>query len=176
MAAEAKAKESNSTMVIVFSALLALGAAYGVYHFYDQAQKSESMLTRAKEEYKKMAERKKIVEDHLRQSKGKKATAVEKDEDMLVFLDKKARESQIPQGSIVFAKNPPVQLAAWTEIPFLATLQSNKEAAVKRLPIVDFLRRVETERRSTKVKALQLVFNGEDLKSATITLSQFAPK
>jgi hypothetical protein len=176
VAKEAKGKENSSTMVIVLSALLALGAAYGVYYFYDEAETAEKKLLRSKEEYKKMAERKKAVEEHLRAFKGRKATTSEDNTDMLVFLDKKARESQIPQGAVVFAKNPPTQLAAWTEVPYTATLQGSKEAGVKRLPIVDFLRRVETERRSTKVKALQLIFNGEEFKSATVTFSQFTPK
>jgi hypothetical protein len=175
MAAEGKEKEGSSSMVIIFSALLALGAAGGVYYFYDEAAKAESMLNRAKDEYKKMAERKRPVEDFLRSRKGR-PTAPSNNEDMLVFLDKKARESQIPPGSITFAKNPPNQLKDWMEVPFLATLQGNKDAGVKRLTVVDFLRKVETERRSTKVKSLQLLFGGDEFKSATITLSEFTSK
>ena len=176
MAADAKEKEGSSSTVILLSALLALGAAGGVYYFYDQAAKAESILNRAKDEYKKMAERKKSVEDFIHQRKGRSTTAPTNNEDMLVFLDKKARESQIPPGSITYSKNPPNQLAAWTEVPFMATLQAGKDAGVKRLPIVDFLRKVETERRSTKVKSLQFVFSGDEFKSATIMLSEFAPK
>jgi len=176
MAAESKGKESGSTMVIALSVVLALGAAGGVYYFYDQAQKSEKLLTRAKEEYKKMAERKKPVEEFLRQTKGRKATVVDDSVDPLVFLDKKSRESQIPAGAIPFTKNPSNQLTAWIESTFTGTFQGGKDTGVKRLLLVDFLRRVETERRSTKVKALQLVFTGEDLKSGSITFSQFTPK
>ena len=176
MAAETKGKESSSTMVIALSALLALGAAGGVYYFYDEAQKSESRLNRSKEEYKKMAERKKPVEEFLRQSKGRKATTVNSNEDMLVFLDKKSRESQIPAGAIPFTKNPSNNLTAWTETTYTGTFQGGKDAGFKRLLVVDFLRRVETERRSTKVKALQLVFSGDDLKSGSLTFSEFTPK
>jgi len=176
MAADAKEKPGSSSMVIILSALLALGAAGGVYYFYNEAGKAESNLNRAKDEYKKMAERKKPVEEFLRSRKGRSATTSTNNEDMLVFLDKKARESQIPPGSITFAKNPPNQLTAWTEVPFTATLQGAKEAGVKRLPIVDFLRRVETERRSTKVKTLQFIFNGDEFKSAAVTFSEFTPK
>jgi hypothetical protein len=174
MADDAKRKEGSSTMVIALSALLALGAAGGVYYFYDEAEKSEKNLIRAKDEYKKMAERKKPVEEYLRQSKGRKATMVDSNEDMLVFLDKKERETQMPL--IPFAKGPPNQLSSWTEIPFTATFQGTKDAGIKKIPVVDFLRKVEAERRSTKVKALQLQFSGDEFKSATITLSQFAPK
>jgi len=176
MAAEAKEKQGGSSMVIALSALLALGVAGGVYYFYDEAGKAETNLNRAKDEYKKMAERKKPVEEYLRQRKGRSASAPTSNEDMLVYLDKKARESQIPPGSITFAKNPPNQLTAWTEIPFMATLQGSKDAGVKRLPIVDFMRRVETERRSTKVKTLQLLFSGDEFKSASFTFSEFTPK
>ena len=176
MAAETKEKEGSSSMVIVLSALLALAAAGGVYYFYNEAAKAETLLNRAKDEYKKMAERKRPVEDFLRQRKGRSTTATNNTEDMLVFLDKKSRESGIPPGTVPFAKNPPNQLAAWMETTYTATLQGSKDAGVKRLPIVDFLRRVETERRSTKVKALQFVFAGDDLKSAAIIFSEFTPK
>ena len=175
MAADAKEKESSSTIVILFSVVLALGAAGGVYYFYTEAAKAESMLNRSKDEYKKMAERKKAVEEFLRSRKTRPA-GPDTNEDMLVFLDKKSREAQIPPGTITFAKSPPNQLTAWVEVPFTATLAGSKEAAVKKLPLIDFLRKVETERRSTKVKSLQLVFSGDEFKSATITFSQFTPK
>ena len=175
MAAE-KEKEGSSSLVIILSALLALGAAGGVYYFYVEAAKAESVLTRAKDEYKKMAERKRPVEEFLRSRKGRAATATPTNEDMLVFLDKKSREAGIPPGTIPIAKNQPNQLTAWMETTYTATLQGGKDAGVKRLPIVDFLRKVETERRSTKVKSLQCVFGGDDFKSATIIFSEFTPK
>ena len=176
MAAETKGKEGGSTTVVVLSALLALAAGGGVYYFYDEAGASEKALARAKEEYKKMAERRKPVEEYLRGKKVSATTKQDPNEDMLVFLDKKARESQIPQGSIVFAKSPPNQLASWTETPFAATLTGGKDAGLKKIPLVDFLRKVETERRSTKVKTLQLVFNGDEFKSASVTFAQFSSK
>lgn len=176
MATEAKAKDSGSSAVILLSVVLALGAAGGVYYCYDEAAKAEELLGRAKGEYKKMADQKRAVEEFLRQRKGKTTAASETNEDMMVFLDKKARESQIPPGGITFAKNVPSPLAAWIETTYTATLQSQKDSPVKKNPIVDFLRRVETERRSTKVRALQLAFEGDDLKSAQITFSQFTPK
>lgn len=171
-----EAKESGSTMVIALSALLALGAAGGVTYCYDQTAKAEALLVLSKNNYKKMAEQKRAVEEFLRQRKGKSAASVENNEDMMVFLDKKSRESQIPPGSITFSKNAPNQLATWVETSFTATLQGAKDAPVKKNPIVDFLRRVETERHATKVRSLQLVFAGDDLKSAMITFSQFTPK
>ena len=176
MAAEAKEKESSSTMVIALSALLALGAAGGVYYFYDQSRKAEDLLNRSKDEYKKMAERKKPVEEFIRQKKGKNASTPDNNEDMMVFLDKKSREAQIPPGTVTFAKNPPQTLGSWLETTFTATPQGGKDAPIKKLPIVDFLRRVEFERRSTKVKSLQLVFTGDDFKSVSVTFSQFTPK
>ena len=175
MAKVTKDKDGGSMMVIAISALLALGAAGGVYYCYDEAGKAEASLERAKDEYKKMAGWKKPVEDHLRKNKGK-AAVVETNEDPLVFLDKKARESQIPPGIFNLAKNSPTMLASWKEESYTVTLQSSKDTAVKKVPVVDFLRKVEAERRSTKVKALQLAMNGDEFKSATITFSQFQPK
>ena len=169
-------KDSGSMMVIALSALLALGAAGGVWYCYGETAKAEALLQRSKGEYKRMAEQKRPVEEFLRQNKGKKLAQGETDENMLVFLDKKSREAQIPPTSITFSKNAPNQLAAWVENSYTATLQSGKDAAVKKNPIVDFLRRVEMERRATKVRSLQLAFSGDDLKSAVITFSQFTPK
>ena len=171
-----EAKDSGSMMVIALSALLALGAAGGVWYCYGETAKAEALLVRSKGEYKRMAEQKRAVEDYLRNSKDKKSARADNNEEMMVFLDKKARESQIPPTSITFSKNAPNQLAQWVENSYTASLQGTKEAPVKKNPIVDFLRRVESERRATKVRSLQLVFNGDDLKSAMITFSQFTPK
>src|SRR5205085_9037874 len=111
------------TMVIVLSALLALGAAGGVYYFYEQARKSEETLQRSKDEYKKMADRKKAVEEYLRQRKGRPASGPESAEGMETFLDKKARESQIPAGSFTLTKSPPLTLGAWTEVSYTVQFQ-----------------------------------------------------
>jgi len=170
---ETKEKEGGSAMVIVLSALLALGAAYGVYYCYDEAGKAEAMLERSKEEYKKMGGWKKPVEDYLRKNKGKAATP-ESNEDMVVFLDRKARESQLASGGITFQAGQPINLSSWTETVYTATL-TGKEPT-KRSAIVDFLRRVEPERKSTKVKTLQLIYSGDEFKSGTFTFSQFKPK
>ncbi|RPH42559.1 MAG: hypothetical protein EHM91_09300 [Planctomycetota bacterium] len=171
-----ESKDSGSMVVIALSALLALGAAGGVWYCYGETAKAEALLVRSKGEYKKMAEQKRAVEEYKRVNKGKKEATVETNEDMMVFLDKKSREAQIPPTSITFSKNAPSQLATWVETSYTATLQGNKDAPVKKNPIVDFLRRVEAERRATRVRSLQLVFNGDDLKSAMITFSQFTPK
>jgi hypothetical protein len=172
----AKVKESGgSTTVIALSALLALGAAGGVWYCYDEASRAEEKLARSKEEYKKMASWKRPVEDYLRANKGR--TAAPQDEsDLMIFLDKKARESQIPPGMFNLARNADTNLTSWKESSYTVTLQSSKDLAVKKSPVVDFLRKVEAERRSTKVKALQLAMNGDEFKSATITFSQFLPK
>jgi hypothetical protein len=176
MAAEAKEKAGSSTVVILISALLALGAAGGVYYFYDQARKSEGGLQRSKDEYKKMAERKKTVEEYLRQRKGRPPAATESADGMETFLDKKAREAQIPQGSFTLTKTSGATVGTWIEVSYTMQFQGGKDAAVKKAPIVDFLRRVEAERRSVRVKSLQLAMSGDDFKTASITFSQFAPK
>jgi hypothetical protein len=169
-------EKGNSTMVIAISAFLALGAAGGVYYCYDEARKSEDLLTRSKDEYRKMAQYKRPVEEYVRSNKGRPAAPVEITEDLVTFLDRKSRESQIPPGIFNIAKNADSTLANWKEGSYTVTLQGSKEAPVKKMPVVDFLRRVEAERRSTKVKSLQLAFSGDEFRSVTLTLSQFLPK
>ena len=177
MAANGDRKDGSSTLVVALSALLALAAAGVVYYYHDQAAKAEDTLTEAKDNYRKMADRmKKPVEEYLRQKKTRPAAAAN-NEDMMPFLDRKAREAQIPPGLFNLAKNSNATIGAWIETSYTVTLQSpGKDNPVKKIPVVDFLRRVEQENRSTKTKSLQLSYAGDDFKSVVITLSQFQPK
>ena len=177
MAVEADTKSGGSTLVIAISALLALGAAGVVYYYHDAATKAEETLTTSKADYRKMVDRmKKPVEEYLRVKK-KPSAVKEVTEDMMTFLDRKARESQIPPGLFNIAKNANAATGPWTETSYTVTLQSGKDnPVVKKIPVVDFLRRVESESRSTKTKSLQVSYSGDDFKSVTITFSQFLPK
>src|SRR4029077_4671787 len=98
MAKDAKAKEGSSTTVIVLAGVIGLGALGMVFYFQDQAVKAEKLLLQTKGEYKEMQERmKKPVEDFVR-VKGKAPPKEEAAGDMLTFLDRKAREAQLPPG------------------------------------------------------------------------------
>ena len=177
MATEKKEGEGSSTAMVAVAALLALGAAGVVWYVHEQAGDAEARLLRTKDEYRKMVERmKKPVEDYYRQKKGKPEAAQVANVDLMTFLDKKARESQIPPGLFNVAKNADGNVGPWKESSFTVTLSATKELPMKRNPVVDFLRRVEAENRSTKAKNLQMVFSGDDFKSATITFSQFQQK
>ncbi len=178
MADETKPGSGSSTMVIAVAGLLALGAAGGVYWFRDQAQKAEQNLLRAKDDYKEMIERmKKPVEDYVRKTKGQPpAPKEEAAGDMLTFLDRKARDTGVPPGSLVISKNSNATVGNWVESSYTATLQGTKDAPIKRNPVVDFLSRVERDRKSAKTKSIQITFAGEDFKQAIVTFSQFTPK
>ena len=169
-------KEGGSTTVMAIAGLLGLGALGLVYYFHDQAGKAEALLLQTKDEYRQMQDRKKIVEEWVRKNKGKPQAG--KDEgDMLTFLDRKARESQIPPGGFTVAKNAPATVGPWQESSYTVTLQSEKkDSPVLRNPVVDFLGKVERERRSTKTQSLQLTFAGTDFKTAIISFSHFQPK
>jgi hypothetical protein len=178
MADETKPGSGSSTMVIAVAALLALGAAGAVYWCRDQALKAEQTLLRAKDDYKEMTDRmKKPVEDYIRRTKGQPPAPKENDAgDMLTFLDRKARETQVPPGSLVISKNANATVGNWIESSYTATLQGTKDAPIKRNPVVDFLSRVERDRKSAKSKSVQITFAGEDFKQAIVTFSQFQPK
>src|SRR5882672_3898286 len=176
MAADRKPKEGSSMTVIAVSVLLALGAGGVVWYFQDQAVKSENLLLRTKDEYRQMEKMKRPVEEYLR-SRPKGPPVKEEDGDLLTFLDRKAREAQIPPGVFTIAKNANIAVGPWQESSYTITLQSEKkESPVKRNPVVEFLGRVERERRSTKSKSIQLTFSGDDLKTAIISFSQFTAK
>lgn len=176
--ADAKSGAGSSTTVVALAALLALGAGGAVYWYYDQAAKAEKTLLQAKGDYRDMSERmKKPVEDYVRRTKGQPPGPKEDSTgDLLTFLDRKAREAQVPPGSLVIAKNSNSTVGDWIESSYTATLQGTKDAPAKKVPLIDFLGRVERERRSTKTKSLQITFVGEDLKQAVVTFSQFQHK
>jgi hypothetical protein len=178
MAKDAKAKEGSSTTVIVLAGVLGLGALGLVFYFQEQAAKAEKLLLQTKGEYKEMQDRmKKPVEDYVRLNKGRSAQKEEPAGDMLTFLDRKARDAQLPPGVFTIARNSSAVVGNWQESSYTVTLQGEKkETPVKRAQLVDFLGKVERERRSAKSKSLQLTFAGDDLKSAIIGFSQFQPK
>ncbi len=177
MAKDAKAKEGSSGTVIVLALILGLGALGLVFYFQDQATKAEKALLQAKEDYKEMQQRmKKPVEEFLRQQK---PNAPKQDEtgDLLIFLDRKAREAGMAPGSYTIARNATSAIGPWQESSYTVTLQSEKkDSPIKRNPVVDFLALVEKQRKSTRSKSIQLTFAGDDLKSAIIGFSQFQTK
>jgi uncharacterized protein HemX len=177
MAGDAKKAEGSSTGVIVLAVVLALGAAGAVWWFQRQAAASLELLRRSKDEYKQMSERmKKPVEEYIRVTKKNQGTA-QPGEDLLTFLDRKARQAQIPAGLFNIAKNTDSTSGAWKETSYTVTLRSAaKESPVRKGPVIDLLRLVETEQRSVKTKNLQLSFAGDDFGSAVITFSQFQQK
>jgi hypothetical protein len=176
MADGAKSGGGSSTAVIAIAALLALGAAGAVYWFHDQAQKAEENLLRAKDEYRQMSQQmKRPVEDYLRRIKGQPPVK-EDGGDLLTFLDRKARETGVPPGSLVISKNANATVGNWVESSYTATLQGTKDAPVRKNPVVDFIGLVERQRRSTKTKSIQVTYAGEDFKQAIVTFAQFTPK
>ena len=177
MADAGKEKEGSSTVALVGTALLALAAAGVVGWFWKQAGKAGDDLQRSKGEYRNMVDvMKKPVEEYVRVRKSRGAAVSDTGEDMLTFLDRKARQAQIPAGLLNITRNQNLATGGWTETSYTVTMRSpSKENPVRRDPVVDLLRLVETERRTTKSKNLQLAFTGSELTSATITFSQYQP-
>lgn len=171
-------KDGGSATVLALAGVLALGALGLVFWFRDQADKADAQLQRSKDEYRQMQEKmKKVVEEYVRIRKGREDQPKEDSGDMLPFLDRKARDSGIPPGSFTVAKNANAVVGSWNETSYTVTFQGEKkDAPIKRAQVVDFLGRVEKERRSTKSKSLQLVFSGDDFRSAIISFSQFQAK
>jgi hypothetical protein len=178
MTKDGKAKDGSSPVIIAIAAVLGVGAVGLVYTFQDQASQAEKLLLQSKEDYREMQQKmKKPVEEYVRQQKGRPTAKEEPSGDLLTFLDRKARDSQIPPGVFTIARNATSVTGNWQESSYTVTLQSDKkETAIKRSPLVDFLGKVERERRLTKTKSIQLTFAGDDLKSAIIGFSQFQPK
>jgi hypothetical protein len=178
MATDGKTKDGSSAVVLAIAGALGLAALGLVYYFHEQAAQAEKTLLLAKDDYREMQQKmKKPVEEFVRQQKGRPVVKEEATGDLVTFLDRKAREAQIPPGSFIISRNASSVTGNWQESSFTVALQSDKkDVPIKRNPIVDFLAKVEKERRSTKSKSIQLTFAGDDLKSAIIGISQFQPK
>jgi hypothetical protein len=177
MAGDAKKNEGSSTGVIVLAAVLALGAAGAVAWFQRQASASLELLRRSKDEYTQMAERMKKPFEEFKRVQKKNAGSAQPGEDLLTFLDRKARQANIPAGLFNIARNTDSTTGPWKETSYTVTLRSaSKENPVRKAPVVDLLRLVETEQRSVKTKNLQIAFAGDDFGSAVITFSQFQQK
>jgi hypothetical protein len=156
--------------------VLLLGAAGGAGWLYVEADRAEADLRRAKEDYASMAKWRRPVEEMLRSRKTRTGMQ-ESTEDLLTFIDRKARQAQIPSGLFTIARNPEQAAGSWKESSYTVTLRPpSKEAPISRDALVDLLRLVEAERRSVKAKNLQLSYAGSNLSSAVLTFSQFTPK
>jgi hypothetical protein len=169
-------KSAPSLLGFWVAGAIALAAGGAAIHFHLQASKAADELRRAKEDYASMTKWRRPVEEMLKAKKTRTGMQ-ESSEDLLTFLDRKARQAQIPQGLFTIAKNPELSTGSWKEASYTVTLRpASKEAPVSRDAVIDLLRLVETERRSVKSKNLQVTFAGPNLSSATLTFAQFSPK
>ncbi len=173
--AEAKAGEDRSTVVVGICILLISGLGGLVWYLRGEAEKAGGELERAKAEYREMVRQKKAVEDHLRLQKAGRTADLRPGEDLVTFLSRKAAQAQLPANLFSIAKNPDLTSGGWKESSFTVTLRGTKENPVPRGPIVDFIRLVEQERPSIKVKNLNLAFAGDPFSAATLTFSTFEP-
>ena len=172
--AAAKANEGRSSVAVGISIVLIAGLGGLVWYFREEAERAGRELERAKNDYREMVRQKKPVEEYLKNQKAGKGTdAVKVGEDLVTFLSRKATQAQIPANLFSIAKNPDLTSGGWKETSFTVTLRGTKDAPVARGPVVDFVRLVEQERLSIKVKNLNLAFAGDPFSAATFTFSSF---
>ena len=169
------AKPAGGFLGLILAGLLCAAAGGAAVWGRVEARKSEEDLQRAKDDYASMSKWKRPVEEMLRSNTTLKG--METTEDLLTFIDRKARQAQIPAGMFTIAKNQDQTTGSWKESSYTVTLRpSSKEVPVSRDALVDLLRLIETERRSVKAKNLQVTYAGQNLSSATLTFAQYAPK
>jgi len=165
-------KEARTGLWFALLGILCAAAAGGAVWLSAEAAAGEEALERAKRDYRDMVKWRPAVEDFRRkQGSGGRPT----DGDTLTFLSRKASAAKIPPNLFSIQRNPPLKTGGWSEESFTVTLRGTKEEPVKRDAVVDFIRLVETERPSVKVKNLQLSFAGDPLATAVITFSTFEP-
>lgn len=172
--AAAKADEGRSSVVVGLSILVISALGGLVWYFREEAGRAGRELERAKSEYREMVRLKKPVEEYVKnRSRRPGADAVKAGEDLVTFLSRKATQAQIPANLFSIAKNPDLTSGQWKESSFTVTLRGTKENPVARGPVVDFIRLVEQERPSMKVKNMNLAFAGDPFQSAALTFSSF---
>ncbi len=171
--AAAKATEGKSSVVVGFSILLISGLGGLVWYFREEADRAGRELERAKTDYREMVRLKRPVEEYLRNRSRRPGTEARPGEDLVTFLSRKATQAQIPANLFSIAKNPELASGGWKESSFTITLRGTKENPVARGPVVDFIRLVEQERPSIKVKNMNLAFSGDPFSSAALTFSSF---
>lgn len=166
-------KEGRTGLWFAVLGILCAAAAGGAVWLSAEAAAGEEALERAKLDYRDMVKWRPAVEDYRKKQGG--AGGRPSEGDTMTFLSRKATASKIPPNLFSVQRNPPLKTGGWSEESFTVTLRGNKEEPVRRDAVVDFIRLVETERPSVKVKNLQLAFAGDPLATAVITFSTFEP-
>lgn len=170
--AAAEPKESRTGLWFALLGILCAGAAGAAVWLSAEAATEAEALERAKLDYRDMVKWRPAVEE-LRKKQG--GGSRQADGDTLTFLSRKATAAQIPSKLFSVQRNPPLKTGGWSEESFTVTLRGTKEEPVARDAVVNFIRLVEAERPSVKVKNLQLSFAGDPLSTAVISFSTFEP-
>jgi len=167
-----EAKEGRTGLWFALLGILCAAAAGAALWLSTEAAAGAEALDRAKRDYAEMVRWRPAVEDYRKKQTGTRGPS---DGDTLTFLSRKASGAEIPSSLLSIQRNPPLKTGGWSEESFTVTLRGTKENPVKRDAVVNFIRLVEAERPSIRVKNLQLAFAGDPLSTAVLTFSTFEP-
>lgn len=168
--AAAKTSSGGAGALAAVTLLLGAGLIGLIIWLHGETNREESALERSKGEYREMVDRMKpAVAAFLKGEPGKPASG----EDLLTYLSRKATQAKIPSNIFRIQRNQELKTGGWIERSYTVNLQGTKDAPVTRDAVVDFVRLVETERPSVRVKNLSLAFAGPELGSAALTFSAF---
>lgn len=156
--------------LVAITGLLGAGLIGLIVWLHGETSREEAALDRSKREYREMVDRMKpAVGPYL----AKKPGAAAPNEDLLTFLSRKAAQAKIPASIFRIQRNQELKSGGWREQSYTVNLQGVKDAPVSRTAVADFVKLVETDRPSVRVKNLSLAFAGDDLGSASLTFSAF---
>lgn len=162
---------SGGGALAIISALAGVGLLGAIVWLHGEASREEEAFERAHRDYREMVDRMKLpVAAYL---KGRKGVNPGASEDLFTFLSRKATTAQIPPSIFRLQRNQELKTGGWVERSYTVNLQGTKEAPVSRDAVVNFVRLVETERPSVRVKNLSLTFGSGELGSAALTFSAF---
>ncbi len=173
MAAVENSGKRPVNWVAAGSAILAAGLAGLLLYLNGAAAKAAEQLERSKKEYSEMRDWRRKIEEVLRKNP-RAGKTIESPDDLLAFLSAKARQAQIPLGSMTLSRNPDQKTGSWKEISYTISLRAPaKETPIQRNPVVDFVGMVENERPAIKSKSINFAFTGDNFASVMLTFSTF---
>lgn len=162
--------------IVLAAALVAAAAGLGglVLHLRADADRADKELLRAFRMYDEMGKFRTVI---LSSGPRKKTSSPVPGEDINALLAAKARLAQLPMGALSVSRGAESKQPGWKETTYLVNLRAaSKEAAIPRIPLVDFFRMVEEERATLRSKTLTILYAGDNFASVQVLFSSFQPE
>jgi len=169
---EEKAPSPMGNVALVASAAVAVALAGLCFWLKARSEEMKKKLDTSITRYEQMKDLKRRVIDLA--ARAPKGDVKEEGDPTKIqeYLSAKAKQTGLPDPRI--GRTTPPKSGSWTESATSLDLRAQgRDASIPRGPFVDFLAAVERERPYLKSKTLAMTYSGNDLSSASVTISHF---